>query len=269
MQKKTKQKKPVELVRKPIVAGSWCGRDAKKMALKFMLTFAAVTLVYLITGALMSFEAFWLRAVMALLIVAIVAYYLYASGLTKGQSDAAYGEILFSRKENGYEISPVDADRSFHRFKGFFAVLAGGLPFVIFALVFACITQKVTYTLGALPSWTEEMMQQEEFGAALAYYHQQSGMSTLSILRIVDRAMVMPFVNIAAPFGADALLLVERLSPLLVLVAPVWYGVGYTQGLNYRARINTGIKMGDDKKKRRERKARKKRQQSKTPERLI
>ena len=269
MQKKTTQKKPVELVRKPIVQGSWHGRDAKKMALKFALTFAAVTLVYLLAGALMSFEAVWLRTVMGLLIVAVVAYYLYASGLNKGQSDAAYGEILYNRRENGHEIAPIDADRSFHRFKGFFAVLAGSIPFVIFALVFACITQKVSYTLGALPSWTEEMLYQEEFGTALAYYQQQSGMSTLSILRIIDRAMVMPFVNIAAPLGADALLLVERLSPLLVLVAPVWYGVGYAQGLNYRARINTGIKMGDDKKKRRERKARRQRQQSKTPERLI
>lgn len=269
MQKKAKQKKPVELVKKPIVTGSWYGRDARKLALKQLLSFVAVSLVYLITGALMSFESVWLRTAMAVMIVGAAAYYLYASGTAKGQGDAAYGEILYGRRENGYAISPVDADRSFHRFKGYFAVLAGSLPFVIFALIFACMTEKASYTLGVLPTWTEELMHQAEFGTALSYYAEQPGMGAMGVMRIIVRAMAMPFVNIAASLGPDAMLLVERLSPLLILVAPVWYGAGYAQGLNCRARINTGIKMGDDKKKRRERKARRQRQHSKTPERLI
>ena len=58
-------------------------------------------------------------------------------------------------------------------------------------------------------------------------------------------------------------------SPLFVLLAPLGYGLGYTQGRKLRDKINTGIKMGDDRKKRRERKARKQRQRSKSPERLI
>ena len=69
--------------------------------------------------------------------------------------------------------------------------------------------------------------------------------------------------------GNDAALLAERLSPLFVLLAPLGYGLGYTQGRKLRDKINTGIKMGDDRKKRRERKARKQRQRSKSPERLI
>ena len=54
-----------------------------------------------------------------------------------------------------------------------------------------------------------------------------------------------------------------------MLLAPLGYGLGYTQGRKLRDKINTGIKMGDDRKKRRERKARKQRQRSKSPERLI
>ena len=46
--------------------------------------------------------------------------------------------------------------------------------------------------------------------------------------------------------GNDAALLAERLSPLFVLLAPLGYGVGYTQGKALRDKINTGIKMGDD-----------------------
>ena len=113
-------------------------------------------------------------------------------------------------------------------------------------------------------------MNQTEFGTALAYYTNQQVMSTLDILRVVDRAMILPFVNISMLWGAEATLWAERLSPLLILLVPIWYGIGYTQGLNLRARINTGIRMGDEKKKRRERKARRQRQRSnKSSERLI
>ena len=69
MQKKKMQKKPVELVYKPIITGSWNGKDARKMALKRALGFLAITLVYLIAGALLSFDSFWLRALMALMVV--------------------------------------------------------------------------------------------------------------------------------------------------------------------------------------------------------
>ena len=269
MQKKEKQKKPVELVHKPIITGSWHGRDAWKLALKRALAFVGITLLYLITGALLSFESLWMRAVMAVMIIAAVVYYQYAAGLTKGQSDAAYGEIIHARRENGYTVPEEEAERSFHRFKGYFATLMGCLPFLLVAAVFACITGPVSYTLGVLPTWTESMLQQTEFGAGLAYYSAQPGMSAISVIRIFDRAMIMPFVNVAAGIGADAVLLAERLSPLLLLIAPMGYGFGYAQGLAYRVKINTGIKLGDAKKKRRERKARRQRQQSKTPERLI
>lgn len=270
MQKnKTKNPKPVELIRKPIVPGSWNGKDARKLAFKRMLSFVGITLLYLLVGAVVNFDNVVIRAVFALMIVFSVAYYQYAAGMTKGASDAAYGEILYSRREAGHEIPADEISRSFHRLKGLFAVLAGCAPFVLFAIVFACLTEKVSYQLGALPSWTEGMMQQTEFGAPLAYYNVQNGMSAVSVMRIIDRAMVMPFVSIATMYGADAVLLVERLSPVLILIAPMGYAVGYTAGQIHRDRINTGIKMGDDKKKRKERKARKQRQRSRTPERLI
>lgn len=269
MQNKAKQSKQVQLVRKPIIPGSWHGRDARKLALKRALSFLGITLLYVIAGALLSFNSLWARASVAVLIVGITMYYQVGVGMSQGQSDAAFGEILYSRRESGKEIPAGECERSFHRFKGMFAVLAGCLPFVLFAVVFACMTEKSVYRLGALPSWTESLMLQTEFGTGLAYYAHQPGASAVDIMRIIDRAMIMPFVNVAISFGADAVLLAERLSPLLILIAPLGYGLGYMQGLNERARINTGIKMGDDKKKRREKKARKQRQRSKAPERLI
>ena len=269
MQNKAKQTKPVQLVRKPIIPGSWHGRDAWKLAFKRMLSFIGITLLYVIAGALLSFNSLWARVAMAVLIVGGTLYYQVGVGMSRGQSDAAFGEILYSRRESGKNVPASECERSFHRFKGLFAVLVGCLPFVLFAIVFACVTQKTVYRLGTLPSWTESLMLQTEFGTGLAYYTHQPGVSAVDVMRIIDRAMIMPFVNVAISFGADATLLAERLSPLLILITPLGYALGYMQGLNERARINTGIKMGDDKKKRREKKARKQRQRSKAPERLI
>ena len=269
MQNKTNKKKPVEIVQKPIVSGSWHGKDAWKLAFKRALVMFAIVAVYLISGIMFAFDSLWARILTCALVVAITAYYLYAGGVAQGQTDAAFGEILYSRREDGHEITAADSERSFQPFKGLFAVLIGSIPFVLFTLVFAFLTEKTSYTLGTLPGWMDSLTAQTEVGDALGYYHVQRSMGVVEIMRVIDRAMIMPFINVASYFGAEACLLAERLSPLLILIAPMGYALGYSQGLRFRTRINTGIKMGDDKKKRKERKARKQRQRSKAPERLI
>lgn len=269
MQNKTKKTKPTELVQKPIIRGSWNGKDAWKLAFKRMIVMLAVIVIYLIAGVMLAFDGMWSRILSCIFTVFVTAYYLYGSGVAKGQTDAAFGEILYEREKNGHAITEEDRQRSYHPLKGLFAVLVGAVPFVIFAIVFACITEKYTYQLGSLPAWASSLTAQTEFGDALSYYNVQTSMTAVDIMRIVDRAMILPFINVASYFGNGAVLLAERLSPVLILVAPAGYAIGYAQGLNFRTRINTGIKMGDDKKKRRERKARKQRQKSKAPERLI
>lgn len=269
MQNKGTRKPPVEEVKKPILQGSWHGRDAWKLALKRMLSMLAVSLVYLLVGALLNFESLWGRILTCVAIVGLVVYYQFYQGMTRGENDASFGEIMYTRQADGREVTAEDRERCFHPFKGMFAALVGAAPFVVFAIVFACMTKPVGYVLGVLPSWTEGMLQQSEFGNALRYYQMQAGIGATDIMRVIDRAMVMPFINVATYFGEDATVLIERLSPVLLLLAPVGYGLGYLQGPALRTKINTGIKMGDEKKKRRERKARRQRQRSKTPERLI
>ena len=263
-----KAKKPVELVKKPIIPGSWHGKDAWKMARKCALFVVLVTFVYLFAGMLFAFDGWW-RILVSGAIVAGAGYYLYMTGAVQGQNDAAYGEILYNRRAEGHEVPEDECARSFHPFKGFFAVLMGAAPFVLFALVFAFMTEETVYRLGTLPVWTESLMDQTEFADGLQYYNVQSGLQAVDFMRIIDRVMIMPFINAAMPYGSKAVLLMERLSPVLLLIAPMGYGIGYAEGLLLRAKINTGIKMGDDKKIRKERKARKQRQRSKAPERLI
>ena len=264
-----KSKKPVTQVKKPILKGSWHGKDAWKLALKRMLSMLAVTVIYLIAGMLLSFESLWGRLLSCIAVAGLVIYYQYYQGMVRGENDAAFAEIMYTRQEGGRSVEKDDRARCFHPFKGMFAALVGAAPFVAFAVVYAVLTRPITYTLGVLPSWTEALMRQSEFGDALRYYENVGSMGVMDILRVIDRAMILPFVNAFSYTGNDAALLAERLSPLFVLLTPLGYGLGYTQGRKLRDKINTGIKMGDDRKKRRERKARKQRQRSKSPERLI
>lgn len=264
-----KSSKPAELVKKPIICGSFHGADAWKLALKRILSFVGITILYVLVGAMLGFDSQWISVIVSVLILAATAYYQYTNGVQKGVKDATYGEILYNRREAGHTVTDNDCERSFHRLKGFFAVLVASVPFVLLATIFALKTEKIGYKLGVLPSWTASLMEQSSFGEALAYYNTTVTITAMDVMRVIIRMMVMPFVNIVKDAGADAMLLVERLSPLLILVTPIWYGIGYTQGRHQRDLINTGIKMGDDRKKRREKKARKQRQHSKTPERLI
>ena len=275
MQKDKGNKKTIELVRKPILTGSWHGADARRIAFKRFLSVLGTTAVYLFGSLLLGLDAMWGRVLMCVALVGGVTYYQYMNGLNQGENDSAYGEIIYGRRQNGYTVAPSDCERSFHPMKGVFAALAGSAPFVLFALVFAFITEPVYYSLGVLPSWTDGLMSQTEFSSGLAYYSSSAGISAMDWMRIADRAMIMPFINIASPIGAQAVLLAERLSPLLVLISPMGYAYGYLRGRHLRDLINTGIKVGDERKKKREQKARRKRQRqqaqkrTKGPEQLV
>lgn len=274
MQNKGKQQ-TIELVHKPIIPGSWHGNDAMQLAIKRFLSVLATTAIYLFGSILLSFNAIWGRLLTAFVVVGGMTYYQYMNGITKGENDAAYGEIIYRRREEGHTVSEQECDRSFHALKGLFAAVLGALPFVLIAAVYAVLAEKETYTLGMLPSWTEGMMRQTEFATGLVQYSVHSELGLTGALRVLDRAMIMPFVNVAMALGSDAVLLAERLGPLLVLIAPFGYAYGYARGQHLRDQINTGIKVGDDRKKKREMKARKKRQRqqrartSKGPEQLV
>lgn len=264
-----KQQTKVQEVIKPSLTGSWHGKDAFKLGYKLMLNILFVSLIYLILSLLLSFDSLVLRILSSVALVGAAAAYLYYSGMNAGQGDAAFSEIMYQRQVEGKEVTQADRERCFHPAKGFFAALVGAIPFVLIALVFALMTKPTTYSLGVLPNWLTGYTRQSGIGDALAYYQTRDGLTILSILRVVVRSMVMPFINVAVKLGDVPTLWAERLSPLWVLVAPLGYGFGYGQGLKLRAKINTGILIGDQKKKRRERKERRAREQKNAPERLI
>ena len=64
--------------------------------------------------------------------------------------------------------------------------------------------------------------------------------------------MVMPFVNIAGAGNKAGILLIERLSPLILLLPAASYGTGYLTGRNIRTQVHTAISTNDRKRIRRE-----------------
>ena len=263
------QKTTVPPVETPTLTGSWHGRDATVLGLKMMLRMLAVTLVYVIVSVLFSFDALALRILTGLLLVGSACFYLYAGGLQAGVSDAAFGEIMYSRQAEGKTVLPAEKARCFHPAKGFWIALLGALPFLCLTLLYAVQATPERYTLGLLPDWLQGAAQQQSLGEALRYYANREGLSTLAILRIVVRALVMPFINVAVKMGGDATLWAERLAPLWVLLAPLGYGFGYAQGKKQRAKIHASIAAGVQKKLRRERKERRARARQNKPEQLI
>lgn len=266
-----KPESKVDPVKKPIVKGGWHGPSAMKMALRRALSILIISILFLIGTMMLSFTALWARILVLVMLVGIAAYYEYIVGANAGERDCAWGEALWSRREKGESLSAEECDRSFHPLKGFFAVLIGALPFLLVCIMLAVCAERVNYSLGTLPSWTEGLMSQSEFADGLSYYSITRGLGFVDILRVVVRACLMPFFNVAASISNDAALLMERLSPLLVLIAPMGYGVGYAQGLRTREKVNTSIRIGVDKKRKKQRKEHKARmaKQPKKPEQLV
>ena len=267
-----KNSKKVEPVRKPYLTGSWHGADARKLALRCMLAGLILTLVLALSSMIVSMNSVWLRLLIVLLFEGLCFYYRFMQGGAQGEADVTLGEIMYRRQENGQPIASQDRDRCFHKAKGFFAVALGMLPFFVFTLIYALIAKPVSFTLGALPSWMSDLRYQTEMGDALQYYNAAGQMGALDVMRVIDRVLILPWVTALSPLGNSALTLAEKLSPLLIWVAPLGYGFGYLQGVSRRVAVNTGIKEGTQRRERREKKALKQRQrqrQSKQPEQLI
>lgn len=262
----TKQIQPVV---KPYLRGSWHGRDAVRKGVKMILSVLFVSILYLILGLLLNFDSLALRVITSGVLVVTASLYMFFQGANSGEADTAFAEIMFEHEKEGKTVVEGDRERCFHPAKGFFKALIALLPYLAVTIVFAFLAKRITYSLGVLPSWVAAPAQQTRVGEALAYYNVYNASLLMSVLRIVSRAITMPFISVFLSLGTDGVLWAERLTPLWVCVAPLAYGFGYLQGPKLRIKVNTGIKIGVRKKKRKERKERKARVAGNKPEQLI
>lgn len=255
MQEQAKKKKKA-LVYKPYEKGIWHSKTAAKKGLKLLAYFALFAFVYLVPGSVLQFNNTFLRVLANLVMLFICAGIVYVDGARLGESEVAYGEIVYNRKQAGNEPSKKELESCYHPWKGLFIMAVAAIPVMLLCLPYALSASRQAYSLQPLPTWASQTMNNyEDVAAPLAYYQQEPVLGAIDILGIVVRLLSFPFVNMANPMGADAMLLVDRLSPILAWLPAVAFPVGYWTGPRARAMIHGNIKTNRRRYNSRQRKA--------------
>ena len=247
--------KTQELVYKPYLRGSIHGADALKKSVRIFFHYVIFMFVYIVMSTVLNFDSRALTWIVNLVVVLLCASILYADGAREGESQVALGEIAYGKKEAGKEVKPREQARCYHPLKCVVSALLGMLPFLIVTMIYACIAKKQVYELQTLPEWVTAFGAESEVMRPLKYYTQWAGLGFADVLRILETLLIFPFKQIARSYGNDAVLLVDRLSPLLLCVPALGYMLGYWTGPRSRAMVHADIKKSNTRFLRRKQKA--------------
>ena len=265
----TANRKPSESA-KPFTTGAPTDENTIKHSLVFFGVILLAAFMCFIVCSMTSFKSVVLRVLINVIIEGLILLIFYTKGAQNGTDGVVRGEILYQHIQKGQDVSPGEKRVPFHPLKGFIIGLLGTAIPLILAVILAATAEKQMTTAGVLPSWTDAYLRRSEIGDALAVYSQSSPITVTDIIRIIVRILMMPLITMAGAENRDLLLLLERLSPLIVLLPAVSYGIGYMTGPARRKTIHKEIAANNRKRIARERRARKARRTpvSKGPEQL-
>lgn len=260
---KKKQSMKLSDVKLNYLTGKPVDNQTLKSCFSIFGSLIAMGVLFLIVGMALMMDSAFLRILLngAVLLCALFMY--FQMGSAKGGTAVNQGEIMYDRRQSGQLVSENDLRNCYHPAKGFLIGLLGSLPFIIIATILALTTSRQMTGLGALPSWLSAFQNRAEIGNALAYYYEPVALTVEDVTRVITRMMLMPVVNIFNLYDAEALLLMEHLSPLFLLLPGLAYGLGYTQGITLRKQVVIGIAEGEKKRKKKER--RQQRQRTRAP----
>lgn len=249
-----KTEKSVQVVRKPFETGSPTDENTVRDSLKFFGTLIMVYLVSFIACSAAVSNLF-LRLIINIAVIGVVLMIFYNSGAGKGAEAVSRGEIIWQKKESGREFSASEKKVCYHPLKGYLTGLIGTIPFLILAVILALKTTIQMTDSGTLPSWMQAYTRRSDIGSALINYTQPEGMTFIDAIRALIRICILPFVNTIGYGNKSAMLLLERISPILLLLPAAAYGTGYLTGKKIRTRIHTAISENNRKRSRRTRKS--------------
>ncbi|MBQ7455592.1 MAG: hypothetical protein IJS53_04040 [Clostridia bacterium] len=255
MQNKSK-KKGLKPIYKPYLLGTVFSRKAAGRGWKVGGYLVVLGIISLLVGGLLSSDSLALRLIVSVVMIVSCGMLLYSEGGRQGEQDVAFAEIAQNRLNEGRRVPESEKDACFHPGKGFFTALVGVLPLFLLALAFSLIAQKQFYGVGALPAWVSAYQGEASIGQALSYYAVEISIRAEDVLRLLMRFLLFPFVNIVGTNDVEGLYLVDKLSPLLCLILPLFYAVGYLRGPYLRALVHGNIRLGRRRHDARERKAR-------------
>ena len=259
---KTNRKKvTLKPVYKPYLRGNVVSKAAAKRGLRVIGYTLVFAFIYLIAGSALNFGNDLLRIVCNLAILAAAAMVLYAEGSRQGETDVGFAEIAQERLDEGRNVAASEHDLCFNPLKGVFTVAVGVLPLFIVCLVYAFMAEKQTLSLAVLPSWVSTYESQSEVSLALSYYNETAPFTLTDGLRVFTRLINFPFITMAGTESFDMMYLMDKLAPVLCLVVPSFYLLGYLRGPYLRALVHGSIRMNRRKHNKREKRARDQRRQ--------
>lgn len=256
--KKTKQ----TIVSKPFMTGNATDRSMIGDALAFLGVWAVCVFMCAIACMVVLPGSDGLRIAFDCIIELIVLMLFFNNGANKGTEAVGRGEIMYQRSENGRPVSDDEKASCYHPAKGFLTGIAGTLPLLILTVTLALLAKRTVTTAGTLPAWLSGYERRSEIGDALTAYTQLTPATFTDILRMIVRILIMPVVSAIGSENREGLLLAERLSPLVVLLPAIAYGIGYTRGPVLRSRVHTAIADGKKKQRKREKREHRERRRS-------
>ena len=256
-----KKHSPPTRAAKPFIRGKMIDRTMPGAAAKFFGLTLLMVFVYLMSMMLASLESQLLNIVISAAILLTTWLIFGQMGQSSGADAVSQGEILYARREKGRPVETWESELCYHPLKGLLTALIGSIPLVAVCAVLACIAQRQMTSIGILPEWVSGFEGRQEIAQGLSYYHQEVQLTLETALRPIVRVVVMPWQNIFGTENRDAMLLLERLSPVLTLLPALSYGVGYAMGTREHAAKHANVALGKknlQKKQYRERMARQK-----------
>lgn len=254
-----KKKGNLKPIYKPYLRGNVASKAAAKHGLRIIGYTLVFVFIYLLAGSALTFENTFLRIVANAVLPIACGMVLYAEGSHQGETDVGFAEIAQERINDGRKVPESELDLCYNPLKGVFSVVIGALPLFIVCLVYAFLAEKEGFSLGVLPSWVNTYEHQGEVALGLSYYHETTPFALVDMLRVVVRLINFPYFTMAGVNNYGAMYLMDKLSPLLYLLVPSCYALGYLRGPYLRALVHGSIRVNRRKHNKREQRARQQR----------
>ncbi|MBQ9300627.1 MAG: hypothetical protein IJ214_08955 [Clostridia bacterium] len=256
---KNKNKNTPVPVYKPYLRGNMVSLLAFRRGLRVFSVLVLFAILGVLASGVFAFDSAVPRLLLNGVLLLLGGLILFNEGSRYGESDVSFGEIALKRQNEGKEATAKDRDTCYHPGKGFVSALLGAAPFLLVAIAYALTAEKQTYSLGTLPGWVQSFESRDDIGPALAYYHESVPVGVAGYLRIIVRLVLFPYMNMFGAGDYNKLYLLDKLSPLLTLVLPLCFGLGYLRGPHLRALVHGNIRLARRRQNRQERKAREQR----------
>ena len=219
------------------LAENW-GSAVPQMAGRAAFSLLIAVILGMLFSGVSGMEQSYIRIPLAVLVTLICLALFALEGLGCGTKDAMESRRVRKLEKDGGTAKPKDLAGCWHPLKCAAALLlVFALPMAL-AVWIAVTAEPYRYQLQDLPLWlTENYGTREEIMAPLAaYLAEEPPAGPRIILRIVLRALIMPFIGFFSDPQTEVFQL-DRLSPLFLGVYPLSFFLGYLFGPRRGRRI--------------------------------